>query len=311
MSAQIARNGSRRGFTLVELLVVIGIIALLISILLPSLNRARASAKQVACLSGLRQQATAIQFYANAENSSLPPSQDFTTAWGVSLLKYLGAGDGTTGSVTEDDRTRGVFLCPEGQTGGGGVGRAGLNTYSCHPLLMPNATLNNYPPGHPYRRASGPRYRSPYRITAVKDGAEKVLTMDGVQIFDGDAGFFNGNAAADCYAIDFQRIANATGAGSDPSITYPATFLLSDQDPTADLSLSVDGGVNEDFFPGADANLRREGNVRWRHMGNTSACFSFVDGHAAALSYKNRANTGLQRTNVCVNRSPRPNRVTP
>jgi prepilin-type N-terminal cleavage/methylation domain-containing protein/prepilin-type processing-associated H-X9-DG protein len=118
-----------KGFTLVELLVVIGIIALLISILLPSLNKARETANRAKCASNLHQIGLAILLYQN-ENQQLSPrtimdlSGSPTPTWGVTSAPNTNDPFGSplegVNNVTasffllarNEQLTAAVFICP-------------------------------------------------------------------------------------------------------------------------------------------------------------------------------------------------------
>jgi len=84
-------NSIRHGFTLVELLVVIAVISLLLSILVPSLGKARSMAKRTVCASNLRQIDLAVRLYLNAYDDTYPCAQD-PVSMGPFYCLWMGRG---------------------------------------------------------------------------------------------------------------------------------------------------------------------------------------------------------------------------
>ncbi len=182
----------RRGFTIIELLVVVSIIAILIAILLPSLGRARQLAAEVECQSNLRHIGTAIRSYMNDYNGRVPVTTGFEegpdaavppSAW-FRKLETGGYIDNAAAFACPSDPARRFFVANPSfgiSTAGAIASSYGLNEFIQLSTDQELANLERYPPKRPHETlligdtgpdvvfsgAGGPKFEGENRRTGV------------------------------------------------------------------------------------------------------------------------------------------------
>lgn len=259
-SSTPARAASaHRAFTLVELLVVIGIIALLISILLPALSRAREHAKTVQCLSNMRQIGSAITMYAtdnkgaiiplDYRDMSVPSGANGYTAnefWTTILVAYNYLPYPVL-DPTEAAGAKTIFRCPSG--------------------IDEIIAVSNVTNGLPKSRQDGTGAAGVQNDSGVL--RPSVGGQPGLRVFGWYA--LNGTTGTDA-TIPVHRV---PPDGTTAPIYYKMTYIKH----SADLVLMFDGiGANH-----MSTNANR---VNARHDRNTTTNLLFFDQHAETFRTK-------------------------
>jgi prepilin-type N-terminal cleavage/methylation domain-containing protein/prepilin-type processing-associated H-X9-DG protein len=313
-----AQTTPRRAFTLVELLVVIGIIAVLIGILLPVLGRARSSASAVACQANLKELGIALNLYAIANKGSLPPG--FYTAtpippstitvvrWVDLLMGTLSSKYGYNSSdafFTSSDgaRIRKIFICPDAPRDDMDAGVVFACTYLSHPRLIPqmntDASTSGFPwiPYDPYylnRTPSRQVFKSPYKLGRIKRSAEIAVLWDAPLQWDPQVRRWVISADATPVANQLDNTRYYTP--NNPNFTDDYSVGgLSPNDPV-ELKQGFNGrDTNKDL----GANYQK---IRFRHIKDTQANALMADWHVETFKYNNNTKTStLLRKNVYVN----------
>ena len=298
------RPASRLAFTLIELLVVIAVIAILASLLLSAINRAKVQARIVACKSNLYQYGVGLRMYLDDYKgyplsyaigaTPLGPLTGYG-AWFQLLRPYTK--DTWTSNVTRDGRPTqpeppGIQVCPDyGQRGGqffvpnGGIGSYGSYGYNCYgydPGFDPWLGLG-YGGGGAGLLSAPPPPDIPVREGDVVCPSDMIAVGDAIVLGPGDAGATVGAGPAGscelCPVENGQGFADLMCASPPPPTNYPnyAGFVFQRQRHGHRWNVAlcdghVEGALTTEAFlgPRSDAVLQRWNRDHQPHATNAS-----------------------------------------
>jgi prepilin-type N-terminal cleavage/methylation domain-containing protein/prepilin-type processing-associated H-X9-DG protein len=302
MVSPMSQSSPRKAFTLVELLVVIGIIAVLIALLMPALNSARRSANEVKCMSNLSQITLALLQYVNDNQGWMVECEWARYAPGYSSKQYAppgvslnSSGYNNTDVYPSDSQLLGQYTDPQyGQAYNG-------NMYWSYITSKDLSSLWACPEAYSYNSSLGSQYNANYGLdtnaypTIGCDGTATTAPNSYVaaDIPNGPANQWKLSQVRHCSLMLAFVDANLIGSRFNPGYTNASGS------PPPNYYGNTDEG---NTYYGA-GDLESYYNHAIRHPNNVTNA-SFLDGHVEALvntKYTGSDGTGLSLHQACVN----------
>jgi prepilin-type processing-associated H-X9-DG protein len=244
---------NRPAFSLVEMLIVIGILIVLLALLVPAMNRAREASRRAACASNLRQIGAAMMKYATENNGKLPQHAGASPFWLFDIPKP------TRDALLKMGAERGVFYCPSNEfvQNADGLwnypsGKPDESSFHCatgYQFLMRRPTAVNMPPLEFQRKF----------LTSINDS----ITL----VYPAPRNTVVRTSSADIEMVT--DMVNSKGTGTSENF-FGTRGGFKDAHPTSHMTKNKPSGGNVLFL---------DGHVIWRNFSEMEVQHKHPDGN--------------------------------